>query len=75
MIQAKNTLFQPLTYALKSGKSIHFKPRETKMVPQIEWSEELEKAAQRNLLLAVAVSTRQDATPQTVSKTSKRKRG
>ena len=48
MIEVKNLLFQPLTFQLADGASLHLGPRERRTIASELVSPELEQAQRRN---------------------------
>ena len=48
MIEVKNLLFQPLTFQLADGTSLHLGPRERRTIASDLVSPELEQAQRRN---------------------------
>lgn len=50
MTKVKNRLYQPLTFALSDGRSLHLQPRQVADLPDVELSEEMRQAAKRGFL-------------------------
>lgn len=48
MIEVRNLLFQPLTFQLAGGSSLHLGPRERRAIKPDQVSPELEQAQRRN---------------------------
>lgn len=48
MIEVRNLLFQPLTFQLAGGGSLHLGPRERRVIKPEQVSPELEQAQRRN---------------------------
>ena len=73
MIRIKNTLFQPLTFTLKGGVSLHLQPRETQEISAELVSYELKVAQWRGLVTLKTLNPPPIAKPER-PRTSKRKR-
>jgi hypothetical protein len=56
MIQIRNRLFQPLTFHLTDGNTIHLQPRERQEYSETQVSAEIRNAARRALVDLIEVS-------------------
>lgn len=62
MIEVKNLLFQPLTFHLRDGKdSLHFGPRQRRLIEADTVSPELEQAARRKFVAMTEVKEQSSA--------------
>lgn len=50
MIEVRNLLFQPLTFDVAGGESLHLGPRQRRAIEKDHMSQEMEQAARRGYI-------------------------
>lgn len=63
MISLKNLLFQPLTFPLKNGESLHLQSRETRQISQDQVSPDLKAALKKGLITMTYQAVPNEGTP------------
>lgn len=73
MIRIKNLQFQPLTFAMTDGKSLHLLPRETQTLPDDALTVDLIKAGKRGFISIDAIPTPKPSPKRPSTKRSSRR--
>ncbi len=50
MTRVKNRLYQPLTFALADGRSLHLQPRQVTHLPEVDISDQMRQAEKRGFI-------------------------